>query len=209
MTLRMGDSVVVANIPAGLDAVAGYVGGYWPTYDRLVAAFPGCRHLSIAVTAGQRADCLDVEAGDASPDQVPGWLARWQPGNTRMPVVYTSASNAAAVAAAVGDRSRYLLWSAHYAHPHICGPAPGCGYPAADGTQWTDHGGAWDESALADDFFTRGPTPPGGEADMPLTADDIKAIETMLREQFQPGHELHDRVVQACMQAIKQQPPAR
>ena len=28
-----------------------------------------------------------------------------------------------------------------------------------DGTQWTDHGNAWDESLLADDFFGASPAP--------------------------------------------------
>jgi len=63
-------------------------------------------------------------------------------------------------------RSQVRLLSAHYGiGEHVCAPAvPGCGYPAADGTQWTDsfpgNGGASiDMSLLADDFFGA-PTPP-------------------------------------------------
>ena len=47
---------------------------------------------------------------------------------------------------------------------HICGPSS-CGYPAADGTQWTDsapglHGSWIDESLLLPSFFPAPPKPP-------------------------------------------------
>jgi hypothetical protein len=47
---------------------------------------------------------------------------------------------------------------------HICDPTcwPGL-VTTADGTQWIDHDGAWDESLLADDFF--GPPPNYKEAE--------------------------------------------
>jgi peptidoglycan hydrolase-like protein with peptidoglycan-binding domain len=139
MTLTMFDSINVADIPStGMDAVAGYVGGNWPTFPALVKRFPHLPALSIAVNASQDAQCLDVEKGDATPADVPFWLdkqARLHPDRT--PIIYTSASQIAAVRAAAGRR-RYLLWSAHYGSgQHICGS---CGYPGADATQFDDHG---------------------------------------------------------------------
>jgi hypothetical protein len=139
MTLTMFDSTTVADIPStGMDAVAGYVGGNWPTYAALVKRFPHLPALSIAVNSSQDAQCLDVEKGDATPADVPFWLdkqARLHPGRT--PIIYTSASQIAAVRAAAGRR-RYLLWSAHYGvGEHVCGR---CGYPGADATQFDDKG---------------------------------------------------------------------
>jgi peptidoglycan hydrolase-like protein with peptidoglycan-binding domain len=139
MTLTMYDSTTVADIPAtGMAAVAGYVGGHWPTFAALVARFPNIPALSIAVNSSQDAQCLDIENGDASPADVPAWLdrqAQAHPGRT--PILYTSASQIPAVRAAAGSRN-YLLWSAHYGKgPHICGS---CGFQSADATQWADTG---------------------------------------------------------------------
>jgi hypothetical protein len=139
MTLTMFDSTTVTDIPStGMDAVAGYVGGDFTTWPALVKRYPHLPALSIAVNASQDAQCLDVEKGDATPADVPGWLdrqARLHPGRT--PILYTSASQIAAVRAAAGRR-RYLLWSAHYGDgEHICGS---CQFPKADATQFDDHG---------------------------------------------------------------------
>lgn len=141
MTLTMFDSIYVAQIPAsGMDAVAGYVGGKWPTFAELVKRFPNLPALSIAVTSQQDGQCLDVETGDATPALVPGWLdrqAQLHPGRT--PIIYCSASWIPAVRTNAGGR-KYLLWSAHYGKgPHICSPSV-CGYQQADATQWTDKG---------------------------------------------------------------------
>ena len=203
MTIRMADSVDVNHLPDGMDAYAGYTSGTWPTYNAMVARFPHAFHLSIAINAGQRADCLDIEPGDATVADAPDWFHLWSPGHTPKPVFYTSASNAANLIGVLGAngilRERFLVWSAHYTNvSHICAPNV-CGYPAADGTQWADHG-PWDESLLADYFFNQ-------EDDVPLTPADIAAVTTavqnMLRVEFSgPGHELHDRIVQACRQAV-------
>lgn len=163
MTLLMFDSIYVASIPAtGMDAVAGYVGGNWPTYKALVARFPHLPALSIAINASEDAQCLDVETGDATPADVPGWLdrqAKAHPGRT--PILYTSASQIHAVRAAAGNR-HYLLWSAHYgAGEHVCGS---CGYPGADATQFADkgpNGEHVDQTAMTPAFLAAfAPKPP-------------------------------------------------
>jgi hypothetical protein len=165
--LTMQDSVDVANLLPGADAYAGYVGGSFATWPALVKRFgkvPGVALLSIAVNAGENAECLDVETGDAVPADAPGWGARQKARGIAVPVFYASASVMAAVVASLKgagwSRSQYRLWSAHYGHgPHICGPGS-CGQMSldADGTQWTDafagSGGAHiDASELLAGFF--------------------------------------------------------
>lgn len=100
--------------------------------------------IRISVTASANAgDCLDVESGDATNESAPGWV-KMRLGHTATPKpwVYTSASNVANLVAALGKvgiaRDKVFIWSAHYTgRPHICSPRE-CGYPQADGTQWTD-----------------------------------------------------------------------
>jgi hypothetical protein len=78
--------------------------------------------------------------------------------NTPKPVIYCAASTAGQITA---DRGSYFLWSAHWGQigKHICGKTV-CGYPDADGTQWSDHGGVWDESLINDYVFQTNPIPP-------------------------------------------------
>jgi hypothetical protein len=170
MSLILFDSIYPAQIPAsGMDAVAGYVGGKWPTYSALVARFPNLPALSIAVNASQDAQCLDVETGDATPAQVPGWLdwqAKAHPDRT--PILYCSATLMPAVRKAAGKR-KYLLWSAHYnGQAHVCGT---CGYPPADATQWADkgpHGETVDQTVMSPAFLAAfsHTAPPAQENDM-------------------------------------------
>ncbi len=142
MTLRMGDGPP-GNLPAGLDAYAGYtddsgIGVTWPAIEALPARW----HLSISVHGQAPAMCGDVETGA---------LADWS-GYT---VGYCAISNAQALINRYGRPRK--LWTAHYdpaLGAHICSPSCGFGFTGhADGTQWTDHGGLWDESLLEDDFF--------------------------------------------------------
>ena len=72
----MFDSIDLTQIPKTAHAVAGYVGGAWPTdsHDALRAKFPHAFVVSIAVNGTERASFLDVENGDASVADVPNWL---------------------------------------------------------------------------------------------------------------------------------------
>lgn len=72
--------------------VSGYVGGRWPDYNALVAGLPGLRHVSIAVNDQETAVVLDVEKGDASPQQAPGWVRRMRAAGIQYPVVYMNDS---------------------------------------------------------------------------------------------------------------------
>jgi len=157
----MFDSVTVNQIPKNAPAVAGYVGGNWPTYPTLVRNFPKAHKLSIAVNAGQNAECLDCEPGDANPAQVAAWVKRQQQRGIKRPVIYASVSSMQDVVARLSQagiaRSSVRLWSAHYTHKqHICGPGCGFGLKArVDATQWTDRsqGRNLDESLCNGGFF--------------------------------------------------------
>lgn len=133
----------VSNLPPGLDAYAGYVNisGIGITYPMVVAKYPNAQHLSIT-TNGSPAMCADVESGAMS-----DWSG--------YDYGYCSVSRVNELVAKFGRPRK--LWTAHQdpkIGAHICSPAcwPGL-VTTADGTQWIDHDGAWDESLLEDNFF--------------------------------------------------------
>lgn len=173
--VTMYDSIRLDQIPADAEAVAGYVGGAWPTAHLLPARFPHAHVLTIAVGAQEDADCLDVETGDATPEQGPAWLLRQlKRGIDRVPVLYCSESVMPSLIAAMNragiHRGRYLIWSAHYTGvAHID--------PGADATQWYDkaHGRNLDVSLCAPDFF---PTAPSRDPLDVLTLAERRVVNT-------------------------------
>lgn len=184
--ITMYDSVDVSQIPAAALACGGYRDGRWPTFQALSERFPHARLLSIAVSASTDADCLDIEQGDATPAQAPGWVKRQHARGIPRPCLYANASTMPAVLAALKaegiPRGMVRLWSAHYTVAHICGPDT-CAYPgvpACDGTQWTDRalGRNLDQSALLDDFFA-----PGAHVDeITHTADGKMSLVRIAQE---------------------------
>lgn len=159
----MYDSVTVSEIPAGAKAVAGYVGGNWPTFKSLVTGWPKARRLSIAIAASEDAHCLDIEPGDATIGEAAAWVRRQLSKGAKRPCVYASASQVDALVAALEaagiHRSQVRVWSAHYGRGrHLCGPAT-CGEVRStdvDATQYDDHalGRNLDVSVLRRNFFT-------------------------------------------------------
>jgi hypothetical protein len=150
--VAMYDAVDVSQIPANAEAVAGYVGGSWPTFAELASRFRHAHRFSIAVNAGEDAACLDIENGDATPDQAPAWAKRQLARGQHRPCLYASASQMPAVWAAIAragiHRQEVRLWVADWTYqPHI--PA---GY---DACQWTDKalGRNLDESLCTAGFF--------------------------------------------------------
>ncbi len=161
--MRMFDSVTIPNIPSDAKAVAGYVGGYWPTYWQLRLKFAKAHVLSIAINASEHAECLDIEKGDATISQATAWVKREIKRGVYRPVVYCSISDARSLMRAlevVGIKRKWVrLWTAHYTEvEHRCGPECGFGMnTVADGTQWTPRaqGKNLDESLVADNFFAK------------------------------------------------------
>lgn len=161
--LTAGDAVTLSNLPPGLPVYFGYVDGAWANYEALRTKFPEA-HVFGYTTGLEDADGIDVEKGNATYEEaIDIWLPRqkqWKP------IIYIQASSAQGLidyATYRGyPRSAYRLVTAHWDSPegkHICGP---CGLPAADGTQWIDHG-TWDETELYSYFV------PAIVPDTPLT----------------------------------------
>lgn len=159
----MFDSVTVSEIPADARAAAGYVGGSWPTFSSgdLRERCPHARLVSVAVASRFNAECLDVEPGDASPADAPGWVKRQHERGVERPIVYAAASEMNAVLEELDNAGihpdEYRVWTAHTGNgKHICGPST-CGLipVKAHGTQWTFTSGGrnLDESVLRPAFW--------------------------------------------------------
>lgn len=174
----MFDAVDISQIPAGPAAVAGYVDGAYQTAPLLAARFPHAKLLTIAVNPAHDAEGLDVETGDAAPEDAPGWTRRQEARKVQRPCLYASVEpmqdEVIPVLKAAGiTRASVRLWTAHYAGKHICGPST-CGELStdADGTQWTDQafGRPLDQSLLAAGFFAVPPPPAPSPQPPPVPA---------------------------------------
>jgi len=130
----MYDSVTPSAIPADAEVVAGYVDGLYRWSDADWARFPNAAKVRIAVFPWTNdGDVLDVETGDATPAQAPGWLAQRQAANPgKRFTIYCSLSWVPEVQAACQGLD-YDLWIAHYTYQeHL--------EPGSVATQWTDKG---------------------------------------------------------------------
>jgi len=98
----MYDAVTAANIPAGARMVAGYIDRIklapWSAADW--ARFPGAVKVTIVKKAStDDGHVLDVEVGDATPGEAPGWV-RMRRAAGADPTVYCNTSTWPAVRAA-------------------------------------------------------------------------------------------------------------
>lgn len=143
----------IPTVPDEPQAVAGYVGGKWPTFRELTNRFPHARRLSIAINANEDADCLDIETGDAAPIYAPAWVHRQKALGKHRPCVYANRSTMPAVERALLASGINLheirRWVADYTGvPHFL--------PGADAVQWTDRADKknCDASICKGDFFS-------------------------------------------------------
>jgi len=103
--------------------VAGYVNGTYAWSQADWNLFPDADHVTISTTASANAgDVLDVEAGDATPDQSAGWIAMRKAAGLYRPTIYCSRSVIPAVRAGTGSYvlgTDYDIWVADYTgSPH-------------------------------------------------------------------------------------------
>ena len=158
----MFDSVTVSEIPTDARAAAGYVGGAWATFENgeLRRRCPTARLVSIAVSSAHEAEELDVEPGDATPADAPGFVRR-EHARLERPGVYAAVSQMVDVLAALDAAGippdAYRIHTAHTgAGKHICGPST-CGLlpVKAHATQWTFESGGknLDESVVRPGYW--------------------------------------------------------
>ena len=96
-TRTMYDSTTPAAIPNSAEMVAGYINGDFTWTKEEWASFKGAAKVQISVKAVNEGHVLDIETGDATPDEAPGWIkARRQAGHER-PTLYVNRSNAQGV----------------------------------------------------------------------------------------------------------------
>jgi hypothetical protein len=169
------DSVTPGNIPSDAPVVAGYIDGFyaWPqsAWDR----FTGFR-LSIAVHPSTNAgDVLDIETGDATPSQGPGWVAMRRRSGHPNPGVYCSAAILGQVLAAfdAAGVARPWVWVAAYPG---CGQSL-CGYTNGIGHQYGDVGPydltVWDPSITT---IHGGPAPVPDDGVSMYSPDDLRGF---------------------------------
>lgn len=143
----MYDSIELSQIPASAPAILCYVGGRWPTCREIQPhQFPNARHrLTTAVTASETAELLDIEVGDATPEEAPAWVKARLSEGVRRPAVYASVSDMPRILAILKGagirRRRIRVCTAHYTDiPHLCDSSCNPELKGhADGTQYTDH----------------------------------------------------------------------
>lgn len=157
------DSIAADQIPPTAQGAAGYVGPFRPDnryvdYLSIVARFPILaargRIVSVAAHPDLIADYLDMESGDARPEDFPGWHARMTAHGVFNPGGYCSSAVEAEWEAvchkAAIPRNVRRKWRADWTGTAHIGPDD-------DGCQYTDRAvpGKDDDATLARDSFFR------------------------------------------------------
>lgn len=163
MTRTMYDAVTAANVPADATLVAGYGDGYYQDVEAFRARFPHATVVEIAVSSHHNlGQVLDVETGDATPAEAPGWVSMRRAAGVD-PSVYCNSSTWPQVRAAFtrAGVAEPHWWIAQYdGNPTI--------FPGAVAKQYADPG-PYDLSAVAD--YWPGVDPQ--EDDMPYTPAEL------------------------------------
>lgn len=157
--LTMYDSTDPSVIPRDPAAVAGYINGRWPTYDAIVRRFPHARHLSITIDSHVPADVLDIEKGDALPEEAGRWVKLAAAHGIWRPCPYAPLSMMPAVIENLNRQGlgagHRRLWVADWTgHAHLP--------QGFDACQFTDRalGRNLDESLCSSHFFRPAATRP-------------------------------------------------
>ena len=181
----MYDSITAADIPANAVMVAGYIDGNWAWAPQDWNRWPESTvKLRITVSAAVNdGHILDVEQGDATPDQCPGWIKMRQAAGLARPTIYCSKSVVPSVQAACKGLT-YDIWDADYTQGYKPRVDAGC-----VATQFIDppaSGGHYDLSQVLDTWY---PSTPTGEVDLtPEQEQWLKDLhDTFIGNPPQPG----------------------
>jgi hypothetical protein len=174
----MYDSTNPNDIPTNVQLVAGYVSGPYAWPASAWARFSGIPQVRIATQAAHNVgNCLDVERGDATPEQAPGWVMRRRAAGVD-PTVYCNELNSwPAVRAAFRAQGvpEPHYWVSRYSMA-LEGQVPA----GAVARQYADpavHGGGhYDLSAVLPHWPGIDP-----EEDMSLSQDDLDKIAATIK----------------------------
>lgn len=159
---EMFDSTNGDNIPANAVLMAGYINGKWQSYYVMVSRFGATvTILTITVKAHNPdgsyviADILDVENGDATPEEAPGWTNAMRLLDRPIITPYCSRLGTWPATLAAFKAQNIALpdfWIADQTNsPHLV--------PGSVVTQWTDNQNLYDKS-LTNGVWPYPPTPP-------------------------------------------------
>jgi hypothetical protein len=170
---RMYDSVDPFDIPTDATVVAGYVDGRYAWTDAGWQRFSHTPRLTITVLNGD-ADVLDVETGDATPDEAVRWVASQRAAGRPHPGVYCNTNLWPTVRATFRAHQvpEPWYWVADYdGRPDIPEGAVAKQYIDAPGS-----GGHYDLTAISPELITYLHT--GGKA--MISPDDANLIATTI-----------------------------
>lgn len=153
------DSAVAVRIPATARRIAGYIDGPYAWTPAGWDDRPGALAATIATRATTNAgDVLDVEKGDATPDQAGDWIRRRKQAGLWVPTIYVSRASIPQVRQGTGTYQLgkdYDIWVADWTgSPHLVTAAgPGLELPCAV-TQY-ENTPLFDRSAVYDPRWPR------------------------------------------------------
>ncbi len=113
----MADSTNLLDCPQNVDIVASYLDGIYAQPTANWNAFPGKIKVGIVISAGTNAgQVLDIETGDATPNQAGGWAKMRLNSGLSRATLYCNRSNGPAVEASLRaaglTSSQVALWPA-------------------------------------------------------------------------------------------------
>jgi hypothetical protein len=155
----------IARAFPGAALVAGYVDGDYAWSQADWGLFPGADHVLVSVRAADGVgDVLDVENGDATPEQTAGWITARKAAGLYRPTVYCDLETVPAVRAGTGSYILgvdYDIWVASYDGSQDAPGVPGLP-PAEFAAKQYESTAGWDLSAVYDDGWPhrKAPAPP-------------------------------------------------
>lgn len=186
----MYDAVTPGNIPPTATMVAGYVDGLYRNVAEMRTRFPHAQLVGIAVSSHTNdGQVLDVERGDATPDEAPGWVTMRRAAHVD-PTIYCNSSTWPAV--------RQAFHGAAVPEPHYWiaewDGAPTI--PAGAVAKQHSDAGPFDVSSVAPYWPgvdpVPAPTPAPPEDDMPYTPQQLVEFATqgaLAALESQPGRD--------------------
>jgi hypothetical protein len=163
--------------------VAGYINGDYAWTQADWDLFPHANHVTISITASVNAgDVLDVEPGNATPEQTAGWIEQRKASGYYRPSIYCSLNTVPAVRQGTGAYILgvdYDIWVADWTgSPHEV-TAPGTPVATCSATQYESLTG-YDVSVVYDEGWphrtapaTKPPAEPTGIKATAVTATSV------------------------------------